>query len=548
MTYYIELPTDSYEEAKKNFEWDIPTDYNIASDLIRKHPHDDIGLYQAFPNGYRKTYTFGELDTISNQFAHKLEQLDISRGDRVAVLGTQELLTILTHISCWKIGAISVPLSSMFGPKAIKYRLQESEAKAIITNEDGGNTVRNVCSDCPSLEHILELSSRHDKKRSLWKNLQDQPERYEITSIDPDTPAIIMFTSGSTGPPKGVVHTHSVWIGGSPSVWMFYEGQVQNNGVYWTPADWTWMGALGNVVFPAWHYGCPVVGYPIKKFKADKAYSILEEFSVTNAFIPPTALRMMSKISKPLEKYDLDLNIIASGGEPLTSEIVKWVETNLPEIIINEVYGQTEANVFISTCQRWFDTPTKSMGKPVPGHNVAIVDPETGDVLPPNESGIIAIKREDNPMVYEQYWNNLKDTQENTVNGWHLTGDIGKYDSDGYVYFQSRQDNLITTSGYRVGPTEIEEVILNHPAVEQVGVVGVSDQNRGEIIKAFIQHTEPNCGLEQFREEIRDLVRNELAAYVYPREIAFIGTLPRTNSGKIDRKKLIEIDDSDEIN
>ena len=545
MSWHITLDEDTYERAREAYDWEIPDDYNIARDSLRKH--DDVdrpALYQAYPDGRRETYTFRELDEQSNQVAHALEARGVGRGDRVAVVVPQKPANPLTHLACWKLGAVSLPLSVLFGTDALQYRLEDSGARVVVADESMLDTVREVREDCPDLEHVVAVDADdpgEDVER-FEAMREGNPREHEIAETDRETPAIIMYTSGSTGPPKGVLHGHGVWLGHCPAFYMYFERDVFES-TFWTPADWAWIGALGDLVFPAWHYGRPVVGYPMGKFDAETAFELAAEFDVTDTFLPPTAIRMLMNVDDPTERYDLDLKAICSGGEPLTPEILDWAADELEGVAVNELYGQTEANLLVTNCREWFPAQAGSMGKPVPGHEVAIVDQETGKRLADGEEGMIAVARGDDPVVFKEYWNEPAKTEAASVEGpdgttWHLTDDLGYRDEDGYFWFKARDDDVIITSGYRVGPGEVESAILEHPDVEQVGVVGVPDDHRGEIIKAFVQSVAGVEGDDALREEIQELVRDQLAKYEYPREIAFVDELPTTTTGKIQRRKL----------
>ena len=555
MPWRITLDAPSYEQAREEFSWDqIPDDYNVAHDLLGKHEDSNrAALYQAYPDGTRETYTFGDLDDLTSAFARGLQERGVERGDRVAVVVPQKPANPITHLACWKLGAVSLPLSVLFGSDALRYRLEDSEATAVVADESVLDAVQKVRDDCPDLEHVVAVDAADPQADAddLPADVEpfeavhdDQPTEFAIAETDPDTPAIIMYTSGSTGAPKGVLHTHSVWLGHCPAFYTYFEQDVEDS-VFWTPADWAWIGALGDLVFPAWHYGRPVVGYPMEGFDAETAYELLAEYEVTDAFLPPTAIRMMMEVDDPTEEYDLDLKAICSGGEPLTPEILDWADEELSGVAVNELYGQTEANLLVANCRQWFEAQPGSMGKPVPGHEVAIVDKETGERLPQGEVGMIAVRREDDPVVFEEYWNQPEKTAAASVTGpdgttWHLTGDLGYRDDDGYFWFKARDDDLINTAGYRVGPGEVESTILEHPTVEQVGVVGVPDEKRGEIIKAFVQPVRGANADDVLRGEIRDLVRDRLAKHEYPREIEFLDELPQTTTGKIQRRKLRE--------
>lgn len=545
VTWHITLDYETYDQARKEFEWNLPDDYNAAWDLLRKHDDPDSpALYQAYPDGRRETYTFRQLDERSNQIARALADRGVERGDRVAVVLPQKPANPLTHLACWKLGAVSLPLSVLFGPDALQYRLNDSESRVIVADESILETVREIREDCPDLEHVVavdadDLNSDVDHFREMWAGHDTD---LELADTNAQTPLIIMYTSGSTGAPKGVVHTHGLWAGHCPSFYSYFEHDVFES-VYWTPADWAWIGALGDLVFPAWHYGQPVVGYPMESFDAEKAFELAEEFDVTDTFLPPTAIRMMMNVEDPTKQYDLDLETICSGGEPLTPEILDWAETDMDGVLVNELYGQTEANLLVVNCQKWFPAQAESMGKPVPGHNVAVIDKETGVRLDDGDVGVIAVERDDDPIVFEEYLNQPEKTEAVTVDApdgttWHITEDLGYRDEDGYFWFKARDDDVIITSGYRVGPSEVESAILEHPDVEQVGVVGIPDETRGEIIKAFVQPISGADENEMLKDEIQDLVSNQLAKYEYPREVDFVEELPTTTTGKIQRRKL----------
>ncbi len=544
MTWHVPMPTESYEHAREAFEWEIPSEYNAAHDLVGKHAAPDRpALYQAYPDGRRETYTFADLDRRSNRLANALADRGVGRGDRVGVVLPQVPANPITHLACWKLGAVSMPLSVLFGTDGLGYRLDDSGAIAVVVDSDTYDTVSAVRDDCPDLEGVLEVDWKgrggHEGSTAFRAALEGADPSFDPVETDPETPGIIMYTSGSTGKPKGVLHSQSVWLGHCPAFRMYFELDV-SEAVCWTPADWAWIGALGDLVFPAWHYGRPVVGYPMEGFDPETAFGLLEEFDVTSAFIPPTAIRML--MNGDAGGDDLALEAICSGGEPLTSEILEWADDELDGVPINEIYGQTEANLLVCNCREWFPAVAGSMGKPVPGHDVAVVDPDTGEERPTGEVGEIAVRREGDPVVFGEYWNHPERTAEATVGPWHLTGDLGYVDEDGRFWFKSRDDDLIITSGYRVGPGEVEDAILEHPDIEQVGVIGVPDDTRGEIIKAFCQPIEGVDGDDELRDSIRSLVKETLAKHEYPREIEFADALPTTTTGKIRRTDLRDID------
>ncbi len=389
VTWHIRLNDETYEQAHENFEWRFPDGYNLAWDLLQKHDDpESTALHQAYPDGRRESYSFRDLDNLSNQVANALEERGIERGDRVAIVVPQKPANPLTHLACWKLGAISLPLSVLFGPDALRYRLRDSGANVVVADGSMLDTVRDVREDCPELEHVVAVDADDpsDDVERFDEMYAGHATDFDIVDTDEETPAIIIYTSGSTGPPKGVLHGHGLWAGHCPAFYMYFERDVFES-VYWTPADWAWIGALGDVLFPAWHYGQPVVSYSMGGFDVETAYELCEEFDVTDAFLPPTAIRMLMTVDDPTEQYDLALNTICSGGEPLTPEILDWADEQLEGVVVNELYGQTEANLLVTNCREWFPAQASSMGKPVPGHEVAIVDQETGERLDDGEVG-----------------------------------------------------------------------------------------------------------------------------------------------------------------
>jgi acetyl-CoA synthetase len=433
----------------------------------------------------------------------------------------------------------------LFGPDGLSYRLDDADARVAVVDADVLGAVDEARGECPALESVVAVDAEAgaDGTDHEFSFLREHDGTYDRADTGPDTPATVLYTSGSTGPPKGVLHGHALWLGHCPAFQMYFERDLSAS-VCWTPADWAWIGALGDLLFPAWHYGRPVLGYPMAGFDSKTAYSLMEEFGVTDAFLPPTAIRMLMDVDRPTERYDLNLKAICSGGEPLTPEILDWAAETLDGVAVNELYGQTEANLLVTNCRQWFTAQAGSMGKPVPGHDVAVVDDETGAVCETDEVGHIAVRHGDDPVVFQAYLNKPEKTAAARLEAadggedWHLTGDLGRQDADGYLWFKARDDDLIVTAGYRVGPGEVESAILEHPEVEQVGVVGVPHETRGEVIKAVVQPVAGVVGDDDLREEIQQLVRDRLAKHEYPRIVEFREALPQTTTGKIKRREL----------
>ncbi|ELY51266.1 AMP-dependent synthetase and ligase [Natronorubrum bangense JCM 10635] len=547
------MPTfDEYAHARETFQWELPESFNPAVDFLRKH--DDTSrtaLRYEQPDGGLETYSFDDLDARSDRLAAALADLGVEAGDRVGVVVPQKPQNPLTHLANWKLGAVSVPLTVLFGRDALQYRLADSEAVAVVVDPSVRETIDEIRDECPALEHVIELGdgSSVDGDAHAFEDLLVAHEPgIDVYDATPETPTAIMYTSGSTGPPKGVRHSHALWLGRAAAAYNYFDqGLEAGETTVWTPADWAWGAALGGTLFAAWHHGCTVVGWPRDGFDPEAAYDLMERHGVTEAFMPPTALRMLMAVDDPEGQFDLALETFASAGEPLTSEVVDWVDETFGDVAINEFYGQTELNLVVGNSSSWFDTRPGSMGKPFPGYELAVLDPETHEELAAGETGELAVKPGDRRVFFDEYWNLPEKTaNKQTESGWFLTGDLVKRDVEGYLWFVSRTDDVILTSGYRVGPMEVEEAILHHPDAEQAGVIGVPDETHGEAIKAYVQPASDDYNPDEFREEIRDLVRDRLAEYEYPRRIEFIDELPTTTTGKIQRRSLRDRDGLDE--
>ncbi|MBX4911856.1 MULTISPECIES: AMP-binding protein [Rhizobium] len=536
----MRLPSlDRYDDLCRDFSWRIPEDFNIGRAVSDEWAVRDPGrvcLEHFSPDGDDLSLTYGELSAASSMFANALASLGIKRGDRVALLVPQSFETVIAHVAIYKMGAIALPLALLFGVEALEYRLRISGAAAIITNDFGLDRVRQIRDRLPELRHVISVSGARDALSFADLTASHAPV-FEGEKTTPDDPALMIFTSGTTGPPKGALHGHRVLPGHIPGMQFAHEGFPKAGDKVWTPSDWAWAGGLLNALLPSLLLGVPVVSSPAQKFDANTAYRIMAEMKVRNAFIPPTALRLMRSVSDPRSKYDLVLRTIGSAGEALGRETYDWARRTL-DITVNEFYGQTECNFVLSSSAAFGVTKAGAIGRAVPGHRVAIVS-EAGDELPAGESGQIAIASPD-PVMFLGYWNDAAATARKFLHGWLLTGDIGRQDEDGYVTFEGRDDDVITSSGYRIGPAEIEDCLIGHPAVQLAAAVGKPDAVRTEIVKAYIVLSPGHSPSESLAAEIREWVKMRLSMHEYPREVEFVESLPLTTTGKVIRRLLRE--------
>jgi acetyl-CoA synthetase len=535
-------PGKTYDEVYHSFSWEIPGLYNIGADICDKWAHQRYRLALIYEDekGQQEHYTFWDLKRLSNKLANGLQAYGIGRGDRVGILLPQCPETAISHIAVYKIGAVAIPLFTLFGTDALEYRLSNSEAKGIVTDEANIHKILEIWEKLPHLKVVIVTTG--EKKEGVldfWELIQKGSTDFETAKTQADDPALIIYTSGTTGPPKGALHAHRVLLGHLPGVEFPHNFFPKEDDLFWTPADWAWIGGLIDVLFPSWHHGIPVVAHRAKKFDPEEAFHLLAKYGIRNAFMPPTALKMMRQVKDPDSRHDYHMRTIGSGGETLGEELLDWGKQTMG-LVINEFYGQTEVNLLVANCAEIMKIKPGSMGKAVPGHVVEVVD-EGGDIVPPGAVGEVAIKSPD-PVMFLEYWKNQKATEEKYIGDWCLTGDLARKDDEGYFWFVGRTDDVITSAGYRIGPAEIEDCLMKHPSVSMVAIVGSPDKVRTEVVKAFVVLKPEVTPGPDIEEEIKKFVKVRLAAHEYPREIEFVSELPMTATGKIMRKELKKLE------
>jgi acetyl-CoA synthetase len=530
---------DRYQELYRAFRWQVPGRYNIARACCGQWAAERsrFALYWEDESGATAAYSFWDIQRAANRLSNALAGLGVKRGERVAIILPQRPETAIAYIAIFQMGAIALPLSHLFGPDALEYRMNHAEASVALVEPTTIASLWAIKQQLPGLRHVIGVGDAKETGVHPYESLLEKAAS-SFTCVDTaaDDPSLIIYTSGTTGPPKGALKAHRVLIGNMPGFVHSHDFFPQKGDMFWSPADWAWTGGLMDALLPAWLFGIPILGYR-GRFDAEKAYYLLEKYAIRNSFLFPTALKLMMKaVPEPKNKYRLDLRSIMSAGESVGVTVLEWAREHLG-VTINEMFGQTEINYVVGNCQAAWPVKPGSIGRPYPGHRVAVID-EKGVEVPRGELGEIAIDRRGDPVFFLEYWKNPQATQDKFIGDWCCTGDQAKMDQDGYLWYQGRSDDVIKSAGYRIGPAEIESCLMKHPAVANAAVIGKPDEARGAIVKAFIVLQPGRQPSRALVDEIQGHVRGRLAPYEYPREIEFIDALPMTTTGKIRRKEL----------
>lgn len=528
----------TYDQIRAGFQWQIPEYYNIANDVCDRHAGSDrLALIDFADDGRVSEYSFLQVQRMANRIANLFGHLGAIAGDRVMIVLGQHPLAAMTHVACWKAGLISVPTSALFGAEALAYRLSDSGAIFAVTDRDNHAKLREANEHAGTLRQIFLVDGDEEDGKNLARLATQAADSFTNVSTRSVDPAFMCYTSGTTGWPKGALHAHHSMLGHAPATRYVYDFMPQPHDLMWSPADWCWLAGLMDVLMPAWYFGIPVLASRRKKFDPEEAFATIARFGVQTALLTPTILKMMRQVPDGAQRYGTRLRSVVSGGEAVGAELLEWATSEL-RTTVNEVYGQTECNLVLASCPRIMPVKQGSLGRATPGQAAAIINDE-GGILDPGEIGNIAF-RAPSPIQMLRYWKKPEATAAKYADGWMISGDLGHMDEDGYIWFQGRADDVITSSGYRIGPAEIEDVLNAHGSVVTSAVIGIPDELRTETIKAFVQLASGIEPSDALKTELEAFVGMRLARHERPREIEFVTALPMTETGKIRRRDLRE--------
>ena len=539
----MQIGGSSYEQVMGTFRWEVPPQFNIADAICEAHarrtPAAAALIYEE-ADGSVRSWSFAQISAAANRCANLLAHLGVGRGVVVGIHLAQCPENLIAHVAIQKLGGIALPLFNLFGPDAIGYRLADSGAHVLITTPAALERTEQAVQAVGTLRHIVTVGARSARDpHEFWSLLEAAASAAPTAATGADDPALLIYTSGTTGNPKGALHAQRVLLGHLPGVVLPHDFFPQPGDRFWTPADWAWVGGLLDVLFASLYYGVPVVGCARAKFDPEWAFAFMARHGVRNTFMPPTALRLMRQVPEPRSRHAYALRSVGTGGEKLGEDMIGWGREAFG-LELSEFFGQTEVNLVVGNAPGLFPVRAGSMGRALPGHVVEIVDPQ-GNVQPTGSPGIVAVRRPD-PVMFLEYWRQPEATLEKFRADWCLLGDVAVKDAEGYFWFRGRDDDIISSAGYRIGPGEVEECLSKHPAVALAGVIGSPDPIRGEVVAAFIVPSPGYAPSPELAAQIQAFVKERLAAHEYPRKVRFLHSMPMTVTGKIRRKDLRALD------
>ncbi len=557
-----QAPLDLYAALHADFRWQVPAEFNMADACMRRWATGAASarrtaVIATAPGQADREHSYAELFAQANRLSNALDALGVQRGDRVAIVLPQRFETAVAYMAVLQMGAVAMPLSQLFGPEALEFRLRDSEAVLAICDASTLAAVQGVSAACPLLTELIAVDAPDSAARGGaldWAQLLAQEEEsFAPAHTRADEAAVLIYTSGTTGNPKGALIPHRALIGNltgfvcSQNWFGFdpFDASRASEAVFWSPADWAWTGGLMDALLPTLYFGRPIVAHN-GRFNPQMAFELIERHGVTHSFLFPTALKaMMKAYPRPKQQFRFMLQGLMSAGEAVGDAVFHWCKEELG-ITVNEMFGQTEINYIVGNCARLWPARPGSMGKGYPGHRVAVID-DDGNECPVGVPGDVAVHRRDvhgelDPVFFLGYWKNEAATQGkftgNMANSWCRTGDLAVRDKDGYLWYQGRADDVFKAAGYRIGPSEIENCLVKHPAVANAAVVPKPDKERGAVVKAFVVLSPGHVGDAALIAELQAHVKGRLAPYEYPKEVEFIDALPMTTTGKVQRRVL----------
>lgn len=548
---------DHYAALHAGFRWQVPEHFNMAQVCSRRWAQDSLharrtAVIATAPGQADQAYTYGQLQAQADSLSHALSVLGVQRGDRVAIVMPQRFETAVAYMAVLQMGAVAMPLSQLFGPDALSFRLHDSEAVVALCDASTVAAVQGVAGDCPALHSIVAVGGGAGVLD--WATVLAQAGHgFQPVDTLADEAAVLIYTSGTTGNPKGALIPHRALIGNLTGFvcsqnWFGFDpwdAAVPSEAVFWSPADWAWTGGLMDALLPTLYFGRPIVAHN-GRFSPQTAFELIQRHGVTHTFLFPTALKaMMKAYPHPRQQFRFQLQAVMSAGEAVGDAVFAYCRDELG-VTVNEMFGQTEINYIVGNCARLWPARPGSMGKGYPGHRVAVIDDE-GKECPVGVPGDVAVHRLDvhgqpDPIFFLGYWKNEGATRAkftgDPASSWCRTGDLAVRDADGYLWYQGRSDDVFKAAGYRIGPSEIENCLVKHPAVANAAVVPKPDAERGAVVKAYVVLTPGTRGNEALIADLQRHVKGQLAPYEYPKEIEFIDALPMTTTGKVQRRVL----------
>jgi acetyl-CoA synthetase len=569
----VSHPNDAYEDVHRQFGWHVPAQFNIAEVCCRrwarsKLHQNAIAIVAHHPRPQiSQSWSFQDLQRAANRLSHELQKKGVKKGDRVAIIMPQRFETAVSYIAVLQMGAVAMPLSMLFGPDALAFRVNDSGAKIALCDEASAPVLTELRKECTGLKTVCQVP-----EFLAEATMQSQSAvNFKAENTSAEDPAVLIYTSGTTGNPKGALIPHRAMIGNLTGFlcsqnWFGFEPLKNSqksalksqqlpsgsSAIFWSPADWAWTGGLMDALLPALYFGRPIVAFN-GRFSPEVAFEILDQHAITHSFLFPTALKaMMKAVAQPREQYKLVLQGLMSAGEAVGDAVFAYCRDELG-VVVNEMFGQTEINYVVGNCHIFWPPKPGSMGKAYPGHQVAVID-ELGQLCPVGEPGEVAVNRCDrhghlDPVFFLGYWKNPKASHAKYTGDWCRTGDVAIQDQEGYLWYQGRTDDMFKAAGYRIGPGEIENCLVKHPAVVNAAVVPKPDADRGAVVKAYVVMSTEYVAKRALSKNassfdqkvIQDLqqhVRGLLAPYEYPKEVEFIDQLPMTTTGKVQRRFL----------